>query len=89
LRQERPEDKETGHAGLERRRLLLERAGSDVGDSGSSRLDQVVDRDVRRPAELGHLKKGGGEFERIAVRNSWTNCRMLPCVNPNFAATSF
>jgi hypothetical protein len=29
----------------------------------------VVGGDVRRPAELGHLKKGGGEFERIAVRN--------------------
>jgi hypothetical protein len=89
LRQERPKDKETGNAGLERRRLVPERAGSDVRYSGSCRLDQVVGRDVRRPAELGDLKKGGGEFDRIAVRNSWTNCRRLPWVNPYLAATSF
>jgi hypothetical protein len=89
LRQQRPEGEEAGNAGLERRRLLLERACSDVGDSGSCRLDQVVGRDVGRPAELGDLKKGGGESERIAARNSWTNCRRLPCVNPYFVATSF
>jgi hypothetical protein len=69
LRQERPEDEEAGDSGLERRREFLERTGSGVGDSGSGRLDQVVGGDVRRPAELGCLKKGGGEFERIAVGN--------------------
>ncbi len=68
LRQERPEDEEAGHAGLERGRLVLERAGSDVGDGGSCRLDQVIG-EVRWPADFGDLKKGGGEFDWIAVRN--------------------
>jgi hypothetical protein len=69
LGQERPERKEAGNAGLERGRLVLERAGSDVGDGGFYRPDQVVGGEVRWPANFGDLKKGGGEFDWIAVRN--------------------
>ena len=70
LCQERPESEDSSDARVDRRGGLVSGARSDVGDGRRRRSGPRARTGARRPAELGGLKKGGGELDRIAARNS-------------------